>query len=168
MLGRPAPHYETGTAHPQRSVEVGETLEQELCARPGRMATVQKTVVEAEHRHDSVVMVERSTQRRMVVQPQVAAKPEQGGQREIRPGSRRSAAVERGPRWLPSPWVPLPADALMLADANWAGWKAANHVGPRSSLGLSEWGRRGGTLAWPDGGERDGGMPHGRGQGSRR
>ena len=67
------------------------------------MATVQKTVVEAEHRHDSVVMVERSTQRRMVVQPQVAAKPEEGGQREIRPGSRRSAAVERGPRWLPIP-----------------------------------------------------------------
>jgi hypothetical protein len=86
------------------------------------------------------VMVQRLTQRRMVVQPQVAAKPDQGRQGEIRPGPRRSAAVERGPRWLPSLWVPLPTDALMVADANWAGWKTANHVGARSSLGSSEWG----------------------------
>ena len=114
MLGRPAPHYEAGTAHPQRSVEVGETLEQELCARPGRMATVQKTVVEAEHRHDSVAMVERSTQRRMVVQPQIAAKPEEGGQCEIRP---RVPAVGRRRTWAAVAPIALGSLAHRCADA---------------------------------------------------
>ncbi len=78
-LGRSVTHDESGAARPQRSVEVGEALEQELRTRPRGVATVQKAVVEAEHRHYSVVVVQGRPKRGVVVQAQVAAKPDQGG-----------------------------------------------------------------------------------------
>ena len=64
-----------------------EALEQELRARAGGVPTVQQAVVEAEHRHDPVVRVQRGAQRGVVVDAQVAAEPDQRGHRE--PGPRR-------------------------------------------------------------------------------
>ena len=76
-LGRPAAHHQPRAALAQRGVEVGEALEQELRARAGGVAAVQQAVVEAEHRHDPLVAVERGAQGGMVAQAQVAAEPDE-------------------------------------------------------------------------------------------
>lgn len=78
MLGRPVPHHQAGPASPKRGIQVRQALEQELGSRTGGVATVQQAVVEAEHRHHSVVTVKRRAKRGVIVQPQIAAKPDEG------------------------------------------------------------------------------------------
>ncbi len=74
-LGSPAADHEARPAPAELAVEVGEALEQELGARPGRVAPVQEPVVEAEDRDDAVGLVERRPQRRVVADAEVAPQP---------------------------------------------------------------------------------------------
>ena len=74
-LGSPAADHEARPAPAELAVEVGEALEQELGARPGRVAPVQEPVVEAERRDDAVGLVERGPQRRVVADAKVAPQP---------------------------------------------------------------------------------------------
>ena len=53
---------------------------------------MQEPVVEAEHRHHAVVVVQRRPKRRVVVQPQVTAKPDEDGHCEI------PSRITSGPR----------------------------------------------------------------------
>ena len=80
-LGPPASHDQSAAALAQRRVEVGEALEQELRPRTGGVATVQKAVVEAEHRNERVGAGAGRLERRVVVDPQVPAEPENGAHR---------------------------------------------------------------------------------------
>jgi hypothetical protein len=90
LLGRAVPQYQGGPSRAKRCAEVREALEQELGPRTGGVAAVQQAVVEAEDRDHAVVAVERRAKRWVIVQPQVAAKPDecrQGRTTMPRPGS---------------------------------------------------------------------------------
>ncbi|HWD74121.1 MAG TPA: hypothetical protein VG371_03220 [Solirubrobacteraceae bacterium] len=49
--------------------------------RSGGVSAAEQPVVEAEHRHHGLVVVERGPEGGMVVEPEVAAQPEQGRHR---------------------------------------------------------------------------------------
>ena len=59
-------------------VEIREAFEHELRARTGRVPTAQQPVVQTEDRHDRLVTAQRRVQRRVIVQSQVTAEPDQG------------------------------------------------------------------------------------------
>jgi len=74
-------------ALPERGVELAQALEQELCARTRGVAPAEQAVVETEHRHDGAGGVQRRAQRRVVVHPQVAPKPDEGGHEPSAPST---------------------------------------------------------------------------------
>src|SRR5687768_11381106 len=80
-LGRAAAHDQVGAAPAQRAAQVRQALEHELRAGTRGVAAVHEPVVEAEDRDHPLGCRHRSPQRRVVVQPQVAAKPDEGGGR---------------------------------------------------------------------------------------
>ena len=63
----------------QLTVEVRETFEEKLRPRPRFVAAVKQPVVQAEDRDDAVVSVQRRSQRRVIIEPKVAAKPDERG-----------------------------------------------------------------------------------------
>jgi hypothetical protein len=63
----------------QAGVELAEALEQELGARSGGVPAAQQSIVEAEDRDHRAGGVQSGAEPRMIVQPQVAPKPHQGG-----------------------------------------------------------------------------------------
>ncbi len=75
-LGRAVADDQAAAALAQRRVEVAQGLEHELRARARRVAPVEQAVVEAEDRHDPLVLLERRPQRRLVVDAQVAPEPD--------------------------------------------------------------------------------------------
>ena len=74
-LGRPAADHELAV---EALAQVGQALEHELRARPGGVAPAEQAIVEAEHADHPLAAIERRAQRRMVVQAQVARKPDEG------------------------------------------------------------------------------------------
>jgi hypothetical protein len=79
VLGLAAADDQSRSACAQLSVQIGEALEQELGARAGRVAAMQKPVVEAEDRDDLLVTVKGGAQPRVVADAQVAPKPDDPG-----------------------------------------------------------------------------------------
>ena len=79
VLGRAPADHEATAALGERSVEVGQAVEQELGAGPGGVAPGKEPVLEAEDRHHALVALERRPQRGVVVDPQVAGVPDEGG-----------------------------------------------------------------------------------------
>ena len=76
LLGPPVTDDQPAAAPAQRGVEVGQALEQELRARARCMAAVEQPVVETEHRNEMVGAGAGRVERRVVVDPQVAAEPQ--------------------------------------------------------------------------------------------
>lgn len=100
-LGAAVADDERAAASAQGAVEVRQRLEQELSARTGGMTTVQEAVVEAEDRHHLVMVGERRTQGGVVVQAQVAPKPDEGGHHIGVRMSATTGSSRAGPRAAP-------------------------------------------------------------------
>jgi hypothetical protein len=82
VLRPAAQHHQSAATLAQRLVELRERLEQELRPRARGEAAVQKAIVETEDGYDHSGALERATQGRVVLQPEVAAKPDQGAHRQ--------------------------------------------------------------------------------------
>ncbi len=75
-LGRPVPDDQARAALRELPVQVGEALQQESGAWPGRVPPMQQPVVQAEHGHDLLVPGQRRAERRVVVHAEVPAEPD--------------------------------------------------------------------------------------------
>lgn len=72
-----APHDEATSAVAERAIEIPQAVEQELGARTGRVAATQQPLVEAEDGNEMLGPVRRRVKRRMIVEAQVAAQPQE-------------------------------------------------------------------------------------------
>jgi Lon protease-like protein len=94
-------------------VELLEAFEHEARPRGRRVTAIQQPRVEAKHRHDAVVLVERCAQRRVVVRAQVPRQPHQGGHGADGSLKGMTRTIERFPLFplglvlLPQELVPL-------------------------------------------------------------
>jgi hypothetical protein len=75
-LRRAVPDDQPCSALRKLAVQVGQALQQERRARPGRVAPMQQPVVQAEHRYHQLVRGQRRAECRMVVHAEVPAEPD--------------------------------------------------------------------------------------------
>jgi len=81
-LRRAVADHEPRASVAKGAIEVLEALEHELRARPGPVTPGKDAIVEAENGHDTLVGVEGGAQGGVIVQAQIAAKPDEGGHPE--------------------------------------------------------------------------------------